>query len=335
MKSKRSILVIGMGHVFNYHVRAISEAFPDAAVFATDIDSSKEKVAKEMGVIFVPYANKDAAIKAADIVVVCVPCAEHHAVAKEALLAGKTVLLEKPPTKTVAEFDDLLETAKSVPGAKLVCAIHAAHDLTIKYLVAEMKEGVHQKFGKLIKLQAEFDDPYEKDGHIFTNLGSSHEDSAPNALSVFARFTDISWFDIMDAEFDNSVPAAEGVVCLESSGRVDYKFPGGEAILLTNWIRGLNRKVTFLTFRDDAGKETLMLLHHSKQSIFIGKPGDIEDNLSLLINLDNGVPRLDNHYSGVYADFTRMIESGENNMELGLTITQLWIGAYEMAGIGK
>ncbi len=46
-----------------------------------------------------------------DAVAIATPVSTHHALAKQALLAGKHVLLEKPMARTVAEAEDLIETA--------------------------------------------------------------------------------------------------------------------------------------------------------------------------------------------------------------------------------
>lgn len=323
-------LIIGIGHIFAFHVRAIRHVIPGAVISATDTDKSKAKEAQAMDVTF---ANDfDSALSASDIVVVCVPCVEHYAVTKKALLAGKTVLLEKPPTKTNAEFLDLVKIAKSVPGARLICAFHAAYGLDIAHFVQEMKDGIHSEYGKLVEFRSEFDDPYKKNGKIISNLGGSWEDSAPNALSVLARITgDISQFGIIEAVFDNTVPAADSISCQESSGTVRFQFPNGTGTIATNWTRGLNRKVTYLKFRDDTGKETWACLHHSNESITLGEPGVNDSDLIILDDFrEPNVLRMDHHYRGIYNE---LIAEKSNNMSLGSCITALWTAAYEKARI--
>lgn len=46
-----------------------------------------------------------------DLVVVATPNTSHHAIAKQALLAGRHVVVDKPFTTTMAEAEDLVETA--------------------------------------------------------------------------------------------------------------------------------------------------------------------------------------------------------------------------------
>jgi D-galactose 1-dehydrogenase len=52
-------------------------------------------------------------IRNLDAVAICTPPAVRHAIAREALAAGKHVLLEKPPTPTLAELSHLKSTAQS------------------------------------------------------------------------------------------------------------------------------------------------------------------------------------------------------------------------------
>jgi D-galactose 1-dehydrogenase len=54
-----------------------------------------------------------AALPAVEAVAICTPPHVRHAIAREALDAGKHVLLEKPPTPTTAELADLSEHAKA------------------------------------------------------------------------------------------------------------------------------------------------------------------------------------------------------------------------------
>ena len=57
---------------------------------------------------FATAAEAYAALPDLDAVAICTPPSVRHAIAREALDAGKHVLLEKPPTPTMAEFHDLV-----------------------------------------------------------------------------------------------------------------------------------------------------------------------------------------------------------------------------------
>jgi len=54
-----------------------------------------------------------ARIGALDVVAICTPPSVRHRIARDAIIAGKHVLLEKPPTQTVAELFDLASLAKA------------------------------------------------------------------------------------------------------------------------------------------------------------------------------------------------------------------------------
>jgi D-galactose 1-dehydrogenase len=61
-----------------------------------------------------------AALPDLDAVAICTPPSVRHAIAREALDAGKHVLLEKPPTPTMAELNDL--TAHAASRGKVIFA---------------------------------------------------------------------------------------------------------------------------------------------------------------------------------------------------------------------
>src|SRR2546422_4206421 len=50
--------------------------------------------------------------RAVDLVVVATPNTSHHPIAKQSLLAGRHVVVDKPFAPTLAEAQDLVETAK-------------------------------------------------------------------------------------------------------------------------------------------------------------------------------------------------------------------------------
>jgi predicted dehydrogenase len=110
MGKRHRIGVLGAGHLGRIHVQQAREV-PELEV-AGIYDPHAEKrdaVAAEFGV---PVFTDPAALMAAcDIVDVVTPTLAHHGCAREALLAGKHVFIEKPVTTTVAEARDLEQLA--------------------------------------------------------------------------------------------------------------------------------------------------------------------------------------------------------------------------------
>ncbi len=96
-----------------------------------------------------------AALPDLDAVAICTPPSVRHAIAREALDAGKHVLLEKPPTPTMAEMNDL--TAHAAARGKVIFATwHSQYnaavdeakkrlaDHKIRSLAIEWKEDVRR-----------------------------------------------------------------------------------------------------------------------------------------------------------------------------------------------
>ena len=86
----------------------------DLAAVVDPAAEARGRVGEALGVA--TYADLDTALAevACDAVLVTTPPATHHAVATQALRAGKPVLLEKPLAATMAEAADLIQTAETV-----------------------------------------------------------------------------------------------------------------------------------------------------------------------------------------------------------------------------
>src|SRR5262245_34142679 len=65
-----------------------------------------------------------------DAVAICTPPQSRHAIAREALLAGKHVLLEKPPTATTSELADLARLA-AARGRTLFPTLHSQYNSAV------------------------------------------------------------------------------------------------------------------------------------------------------------------------------------------------------------
>ncbi len=102
--------VIGTGSLGYHHARILRD-LPNA-VFKGFFEANAERagtVSRELGVR--AYPSIEALLEDVDAVSIVVPTSHHHAVAKQALEAGKHLLIEKPITVTLAEADELLELA--------------------------------------------------------------------------------------------------------------------------------------------------------------------------------------------------------------------------------
>lgn len=78
------------------------------------------------------------AIPEVQAVAICTPPQARHAIARDALAAGKHVMLEKPPTATISELADLVRQAQAT-GRVLMTTWHSQHNAAVdeaKRLVA-------------------------------------------------------------------------------------------------------------------------------------------------------------------------------------------------------
>jgi D-galactose 1-dehydrogenase len=103
------IAVVGLGKIAeDQHLPVIAGS--DRFLLA---GTASQRGVSQPGVPSFPaLADLLAAVPDIDVVAICTPPGARHAIARLALAAGKHVLLEKPPTPTVSEFEDLAVAAK-------------------------------------------------------------------------------------------------------------------------------------------------------------------------------------------------------------------------------
>jgi len=109
------VAVIGCGSWGYHHARVYSE-LPDVMLEAA-VDCNPEKVQRITEVFHCKgYSSTDKMLEETnvDAVSVCTPTSTHFEISKQALRAGKHVLVEKPMTNTSREAIDLVKTADQV-----------------------------------------------------------------------------------------------------------------------------------------------------------------------------------------------------------------------------
>jgi D-galactose 1-dehydrogenase len=104
------IAIIGLGKIAeDQHLPVIAKS-KDFQLVAT----VSQRGLSQPGIpTFRTPAELYARIGALDVVAICTPPSVRHQIARDAINAGKHVLLEKPPTQTVAELFDLASLAKA------------------------------------------------------------------------------------------------------------------------------------------------------------------------------------------------------------------------------
>jgi D-galactose 1-dehydrogenase len=107
--AKKKIAVIGIGKIaVDQHLPVIDRS-PDFEVAAT---VSGRMIQHRNLPVFRTPAELYQALPKVEIVAICTPPGVRHAYVREALDAGKHVLMEKPPAPTISELDDLVAYGK-------------------------------------------------------------------------------------------------------------------------------------------------------------------------------------------------------------------------------
>jgi D-galactose 1-dehydrogenase len=107
--AKKQIAVVGVGKIaIDQHLPVIDKS-RDFEVAAT---VSSRGVSHRGLPVFRTQAELFDAMPRLELVAICTPPGVRHAYVREALAAGRHVLMEKPPTPTISEFDDLVAYAE-------------------------------------------------------------------------------------------------------------------------------------------------------------------------------------------------------------------------------
>lgn len=302
--------IVGLGHVAAHQIDALSRTTNFRLVAACDQDLAAH-AAVAATVDTYKHLDDLLARSDVDVVIVATPNKLHVEHGIRVLEAGKRLVIEKPVAETPAEFDTLADT-KNCLSAHCTVALHAAFGVEVDWFVTEVAKGRFDDL-EFDSFHCQFYDPYVLDGRLqpgANSLGGSWIDSGVNALSVVCRILDPANLEIADSR----ITRRSDLDCLEVGGSVDFAVSDpkltGLGTIDTDWTTGQNLKVTTLGMKGDSRK---LVLHHSNQTVVLLDDGDAE----LLFESDNGLPRLTNHYIGVFNDLARQIESDSDNLDYG------------------
>lgn len=109
--SRLKVAVVGAGHLGRIHARLLVEMSDVELVGIADpLPTARDKAAADCGAA--PFADHRQLLGKVDAAVIATPTRLHHAVALDFLEAGTPLLVEKPLAATLAEADELVETAR-------------------------------------------------------------------------------------------------------------------------------------------------------------------------------------------------------------------------------
>lgn len=223
----------------------------------------------------------------------------HYQLVMDALEAGKHVLVEKPPTLTVKQCDQMISFAVQKEKV-LFMAFHARYNPAVAAASSELKG----KNIKNIDIQyAEYALTYHSpDGWIFDPEvagGGVLMDSGINALSIVtAVLPDLPGLSVREAQFQK----ANGFR-VETEADVAFSFGGkGMGKITMDWMHQ-GPEVRKITFGTDQGEYSVDIV----KNIF-------SKNSDVLVDVDTTREAVDqeSEYRGVYQDFARHLLLGDS-----------------------
>lgn len=179
--SKHRIAIIGLGKIAQDQHLPVADKSPDFEIVAV---SSTRGLGHGSVPSFRTPAEMYRAVPDIEAVVICTPPEVRHAIAVEALDAGKDVMLEKPPAATITEFEDLVRRADKA-GRVLFATWHSQFNPAV-----EEARKILTAAG-LRSLRIEWREDVRKwhpgQDWVFEPGGFGVFDPGINALSIFVR----------------------------------------------------------------------------------------------------------------------------------------------------
>ena len=179
--TRRRIAVIGIGKIAQDQHLPVIDKGGDFELAAT---VSTRGLAYGKVPVFRSAADLYQALPEIGIVAICTPPGVRHGLVREALDAGKDVLMEKPPTTTVSEFDDLVAHAR-IRKRVLFQTWHSRYNAAVARAKAILKrEGV-------VSLRIDWRESVRKwhpgQDWVWEPGGFGVFDPGINALSIFTE----------------------------------------------------------------------------------------------------------------------------------------------------
>jgi predicted dehydrogenase len=210
-----NIGLIGYGHWGPNHARIFNGRSDSRVVAVADRDEGRLQAAQDL----IPFLSTMRDHRAllddpeVDAVVIATPLTTHYGLVKEALQAGKDVLVEKPICYTVREAQDLCDLAES-SGRILMCGHVFLFNAGIAQLRKYIEDGT---LGRVYYIAATRTNlgPLRTDANALYDLGS-HDISIFHHLLDSCAIEGVAWGEtFLQHEVEDVVFA-----CLEYPGRV-------------------------------------------------------------------------------------------------------------------
>jgi predicted dehydrogenase len=154
MEKKLGVMVVGLGGMSSGYVKYFATQSPHAQLVAVvdPVEAARERVRQAYNPPLV-LSDYRQGLERSDInlVVICTPHDLHHPIAVESLRAGKDVITEKPISITLAEADDMIDTA-AAEGRRLFVSHAQRFDVKNLQIKKLLDDGA---VGKVFMVHAE------------------------------------------------------------------------------------------------------------------------------------------------------------------------------------
>ncbi|NCC61100.1 MAG: Gfo/Idh/MocA family oxidoreductase [Verrucomicrobiae bacterium] len=141
-RTKMNVVIIGLGHWGPNHLRVFSTLSGTTVLGAADISEARTRsFAEKYPTLLFSNDYRELLREDVDAVIVATPSASHYAIVKDALLAGKHVLCEKPLTTNPAEAWELVRLADGC-GKVLMVGHIFMYNPGIRYLAELIRNDV-------------------------------------------------------------------------------------------------------------------------------------------------------------------------------------------------
>ena len=292
--------IIGLGHIGNYHIKALEE-FPELELAAVcDTNPQLKKIIPRQVVFYGKVENlfRD---KNIETVIIATPNITHFDLGCKSLNFGKNVIMEKPAGTSFKEFKKLDSKFKKQKKNHIYYAFHAAKAPEVLWF-KKYYEKNKKSLGPITSFMSNFYDPYFEKGKIkkeARGLQNCWIDSGVNALSVLSEITDLELFK--RERFSTTVLKKPVNAVVQATAYFSFPVHGndssGTGSIDTNWSLGKNLKRTVLNFAF-SGKS--VELDHSQQKVILKNKKGTEKTVFDFSSKGN---RLYNHYLEIFKDY--------------------------------
>ena len=303
MGSKIKVAIIGLGHIGQIHIKALSLNPELELVAVCDKDSKFRNNIKNLE--FYESHIEMLGKGGFEVVLVATPNSTHSAIAKDVLLYGYNLMLEKPAANDVKELEQI-NSLKKLYHKNIYFLFHASFASEVLYF-KEFYDQNRSLIGDLISFNCQFYDPYLINNNIkkyAIGLENPWKDSGVNALSVIARFIDLNEISTNDIRYSKFFSQEI------SHTRYFEIMNGFIGTIDTAWDQNKNFKSTELYFQNGFRVK----LNHSKQSLEIF---DLNKKSKMIFKNFKG-ERLLNHYVNHLKDYN--LNRNESNFDFSKKI---------------